>query len=81
MHDLLEGCLPYVMKEMLNVFMKEKIITIPLLEDAVLQFPYGISDVLNKPSVISATTLKSKDHGLKQTGMCIGNNALVIIIS
>ena len=68
MHDVLEGCLPYVIKEMLNVFTKDKIITIPLLEDAILKFSYGITDVLNKPSVISATILKSKVHGLKQTG-------------
>uniref|UniRef100_A0A1X7V4A6 Uncharacterized protein n=1 Tax=Amphimedon queenslandica TaxID=400682 RepID=A0A1X7V4A6_AMPQE len=67
MHDVLEGCLPYVVKEMLKVFISHKFISLSLLEKIISKFPYGITDKANKPSVISSTTLKNKDHNLKQT--------------
>lgn len=69
MHDVLEGCLPYVTKEMLKVFVNEKLISLLDLNDIILSFSYGLTDARNKPAIISNTTLKSKDHCLKQTGI------------
>lgn len=68
MHDVLEGCLPYVMKEMIKVFINHKLISLSDLESVIMDFPYGSTDMRNKPAFISTATLKSKDHGLKQTG-------------
>ena len=68
MHDVLEGSLPYEVKEMLNHFIKQKIISQRELTAAMESFPYLASDARNKPVPITATTLSSSDHKLKQTG-------------
>jgi hypothetical protein len=80
MHDVLEGCLPYEMKEMLNHFIRHKIVSVSDLNDMILSFPYGSTDVCNKPSLISPNTLKSSDHFLKQTGNVISKRPLLLII-
>ena len=64
MHDVLEGCLPYVIKEMLKVFINDKIISFTDVHSAILEVQYGMTDKCNKPATISVTTLRSKDHKL-----------------
>lgn len=73
MHDVLEGCLPYEMKEMFKVLIAEKILSLSDLNNAVQSFHYGSSDIRNKPALISPQTMKNKDHALKQTGnlLCV----------
>ena len=61
MHDVLEGCLPFEVKEMSKVFIQEKIITHSDLNDSIQSFPYGSSDVCNKPGIITSKILKSSD--------------------
>ena len=68
MHDVLEGCLPYEVKEMLKYFIKQKIISYMELSAAIESFPYLSSDARNRPLPITTTTLSSSDHNLKQTG-------------
>lgn len=70
MHDVLEGCLPYEIKEMLKVFVTQKLVTINDLNDLIRSFPHGSTDISNKPALITAKTLNSSDHALKQTGTC-----------
>uniref|UniRef100_A0A1X7VAW7 Uncharacterized protein n=1 Tax=Amphimedon queenslandica TaxID=400682 RepID=A0A1X7VAW7_AMPQE len=67
MHNVLEGCLPYVMKEMMKLYIDRKLISLNDMND-LISFPYGSTDFSNKPSVITSKTLKSSDHALKQTG-------------
>ena len=68
MHDCLEGCLPYEVKELLKHLIQCGVITLPMLNDTVQSFPYQGSDASNKPSIISSSTISSSDHGLRQTG-------------
>ena len=68
MHDCLEGCLAYEVKELLKCFVQSGIITMPLLNEIILTFSYKGRDARNKPSTISSSTMSSSDHGLKQTG-------------
>lgn len=68
MHDVLEGCLPYEVKELLNHYIRNKVFTYRNLVTVMESFPYLGSDARNKPVPISTTTLSSADHGLKQTG-------------
>ena len=68
MHDVLEGCLPYVMKEMMKLYTDKKLISLNDMNELIISFPYGSTDVNNKPSLITSKTRKSSDHALKQTG-------------
>ena len=68
MHDCLEGCLPYEMKELLRHLFQCGTITLPALNEIIQTFPYQASDTRNKPSTISSSTMSSSDHALKQTG-------------
>ena len=67
MHDILEGCLEYEVKELLKYLIQAKLITVNELNKRIEAFPYGYSDAKNNPSIISDKTLKSQDHSLKQT--------------
>ena len=69
MHDILEGLLPYEVKELFKHFIQAKIITRELINEAIQNFPYGYHDIKDKPSIISSTTLASSDHSLKQSGI------------
>lgn len=69
MHDCLEGCLPYEIKELLKHLFRSHILTLSDLNEEIQSFPYVGSDAKNKPSPIAATTMASSDHSLKQTGM------------
>jgi hypothetical protein len=68
MHDVLEGVLPFELKELIRFFISEKVITLPELNHAISSFPYSFLDATNKPNIIEASTLRSSDHALKQTG-------------
>lgn len=69
MHDLLEGVLQYEVKELLKHLISENLITLQDINDAIVSFPYGYTDVANKPLPIADTTLYStRHHKLKQTG-------------
>ena len=68
MHDVLEGCGPYEMKEMLRLFISRKYFTLDYLNARIDSFAYGVSEISDKPSVISVATLNSSDHKLNQEG-------------
>ena len=68
MHDLLEGCLAYEVKELLKHLINSSIITLAELNSSMASFPYTGSDARNKPTPLSSTTMSSSDHSLKQTG-------------
>ena len=68
MHDCLEGCLQYEVKELLRHLFQANMITLASLNEVILSFPYDGPDSRNKPTPISAATMSSPDHALKQTG-------------
>ncbi len=68
MHDLLEGLLPFEVKEMFKVFTDCKILTHKEIYSVMESFPYDGSDIPNKPTPVARCTLTSSDHLLKQTG-------------
>jgi hypothetical protein len=58
MHDLLEGVLPFEMKEMIKVFVNQKkYLTLKELNRRIQLFPYSGPDSRNKPAPIYLTTL------------------------
>ena len=65
MHDVLEGVLPYEVKELLKHLTNEGIISFEKLSSAMESFPYTGHDLLNKPTPLALTTLRSSDHKLK----------------
>ena len=67
MHDILEGCLQYEVKELLKYYVTENIISLSQLNSKIEAFPYGLESP-NKPTPITLTSLGSSDHSLKQTG-------------
>lgn len=69
MHDILEGVLQYVCKELLKDFIfKEKFLTVEQLNERINSFDYGYFNDKNKPSPITRTTLRSENNSLKQKG-------------
>ena len=70
MHDILEGCLEYEVKELLKyIVLDQKIISLSTFNRKIAAFSYGYIDSPNKPAEISNTSLNSSDHCLKQSGM------------
>lgn len=69
MHDVLEGCAPYEVKELLKHLVAEGLVTLDALNDQIAHFPYAPPDTRNKPTAIPTTTFTSSDHSLKQKGM------------
>ena len=68
MHDILEGVLPRYVKMMLRKFIHgDKMFTLQELNNRISRFPYGLSDMTNKPSAIN--NLSTIDGHLKQSGM------------
>ena len=57
MHDLLEGVLQYETKELIKHLISERLISLQDINDAIVSFPYGYADVVNKPLPIADTTL------------------------
>lgn len=70
MHDCLEGCVQYETKELLKYICSERILTISSINNLIQSFPFLEPDATNRPAPITATTLASADHCLKQTGEC-----------
>ena len=69
MHDILEGCLMYEMKELLiHYFSNKKLLTLDELNSRIDTFPFSYLDARNKPSLIKS--LGTTDHGFKQSGWC-----------
>ena len=66
MHYVLEGCVPYVVKELLKYLDQNNIVTLEELNDRIENFPYVLLDAQNKPTQIPGTTFSSSDHTLKQ---------------
>ena len=68
MHDCLEGCVQYEVKELLKYISSTKILCLSTINNLIQSFPYAGLDARNRPSPITAATLNSSDHCLKQTG-------------
>ena len=71
MHDILEGTLQYEVKELLKYLTSRGICTLHHINCKIKSFPYGFSEVVNKPSEITADHLSSNDHKLRQNGKCV----------
>lgn len=69
MHDVLEGCAPYEVKELLKCLIAEGVITLEDVNSQIEHFLYALPDAVNKPTSIPVTTLNSSDHSLKQKGI------------
>ena len=67
MHDILEGTLQYELKELLNYLSKNGV-SVEYLNRRISLFPYGYSDISNRPSEILSNHLSSSDHKLRQNG-------------
>lgn len=68
MHDCLEGCVQYEVKELLKYLSSEGILSVAAINNSVQSFPLLGSDARNRPAPITTVNLASSDHGLKQTG-------------
>ena len=68
MRDVLEGCAPYAVKELLKYLISQRIVTLDQINDQIEHFPYSPLDAQNKPTVIPSMTFHSSDHSLKQRG-------------
>lgn len=65
MHDVLEGCAQYEVKELLKYFRANHDIPISYVNDQIKNFPYSPSDIRDKPTEISESFYKLPDHSLK----------------
>lgn len=68
MHDVLEGCAPYAVKQLLKYLDNSAVVTIREVNDQIQHFLYVPLDARNKPTVIPGTTFSSSDNTLKQKG-------------
>ena len=68
MHDCLEGCVQYEIKELFKYLSSTRILSISAINNCIQSFPYLGPDAKNRPSPIAAATLASSDHSLKQSG-------------
>ena len=67
MHDCLEGCVQYEVKELLKYLSSNGILSVSTIQHLIQSFLYSGPDAKNQPSPITAATLASPDHCLKQT--------------
>ena len=65
MHDVLEGCAQYEVKELFKYLIAEKYVTLEYVNKQIDTFLYAPPDALNKPTPISAKTMKSRDHSIR----------------
>ena len=72
MHDVLEGCVQYEMKELIKNLIEAKVVKLTDINSEIEHFPYSYADVKNKPTVISPATIASSDHNIKQKGEFYG---------
>ncbi len=68
MHDLLEGVLPYEVKNLLRHLVANDHINGSQLNGIMESFEFGFMEISNRPTPISKATLKTKDNSLKQNG-------------
>lgn len=69
MHDILEGSLELCLRHMLIHFIhEEKLFTLKILNDWLTSFKYGPSEVKNRPTLLSPTSITPEGR-LKQSGM------------
>ena len=68
MHDCLEGCVQYEIKELLKHLSSARLSTVSAINEAIQNFPYFGPDSRNKPAPITAVIINSSDHSLRQTG-------------
>ncbi len=69
MHDILEGVLQYVIKELLKVYIFEKkLFRLDDLNGRIAAFDFGYHNDTNKPAPIQAQKLTTNDNSLKQHG-------------
>ena len=59
MHDVLEGVLPYVTKELLKNLISGRVVTFADLHSAMQSFPYAGQDLKNRPVPVERKTLRS----------------------
>ena len=69
MHDTLEGSLQDEVKELLKHLAPSRLITLDQVNEAIQSFPYGYSDIADKPCLTASITLDSEDNHLKQSGI------------
>ena len=69
MHDILEGVLPYTVKEVLNVFIWGKqLFSLEVLNNRITAFDFGYHNDTNKPALVERKWLLSSDNSLRQHG-------------
>ena len=69
MHDVLEGVIPKVTKQILFQLVREGLFSIATLNEKIRDFSFGATDVKNKPEPkISQAMLNSDQTNLKQSG-------------
>lgn len=69
MHDILEGVLQYIVKELLKVYISQnKIFTLAELNRRIAVFDFGYHNDSNRPAQIQPQKLTSQDNNLKQHG-------------
>ena len=83
MHDVLEGVLQYETKLMLKQFIcQDHYLTLQQLNQQIDAFELGYSEVKDRPSLISQTTLQEGEYHLNQSGEfknCKKINILMIV--
>ena len=80
MHDCLEGCVQYEVKELLKHLSSEGILSVVDINSAVHSFPLTGFDARNHPAPITAVNLASSDHSLKQTGIYMCSTMQIVLI-
>lgn len=68
MHDCLEGCIQYEVKELCKHLCAGGILSLATINSAIQTFPLLEFDARNRPAPITAASLGSSDLTLKQTG-------------
>ncbi len=76
MHDILEGTLQFVIKELLRSLIAKKHISLEEVNQRIQLFAYDPCDGINKPSPIS---ISSTDHSLRQSGSYMYCSVYMII--
>ena len=69
MHDILEGSLQYVLKELLKNLFQRNIISLKQVNSRIEYFPYAYTESKDKPVLLRSSNLDSADHNIRQTGL------------
>ena len=69
MHDQLEGVLPLEVKMLLQRYvLEEKILTLDMVNERIINFEYGVVDRKNRPSPLKQQVLNTNSATISQTG-------------